>query len=92
MKLKLKLLMPFKDVVGQESLMLDIQGTTLQNLLDDLLSQYPKLKEKMLGSNGNIDSFVNIFVNDKPTFSNQESQIELKEGDEILIFPAIAGG
>ena len=92
MKLKLKLLMPFKDVVGQESLMLDIHGTTLQNLLDDLLSQYPKLKEKMLGSNGNIDSFVNIFVNDKPTFSNQESQIELKEGDEILIFPAIAGG
>jgi MoaD family protein len=92
MKLKLKLLMPFKDVVGQESLMLDIQGTTLQNLLDDLLSQYPKLKEKMLDSNGNIDSFVNIFVNDKPTFSNQESEIELNEGDEILIFPAIAGG
>jgi MoaD family protein len=92
MKLKLKLLMPFKDVVGQESLMLDIQGTTLQNLLEDLLSQYPKLKEKMLDSNGNIDSFVNIFVNDKPTFSNQESEIELNEGDEILIFPAIAGG
>ena len=92
MKLKLKLLMPFKDVVGQESLILDIQGTTLQDLLDDLLSQYPKLKEKMLDSNGNIDSFVNIFVNDKPTFTNQESNIELNEGDEILIFPAIAGG
>jgi MoaD family protein len=92
MKIKLKILRPFQDVVGQENLTIDIQGTTLQNLLDDLISKYPKLKEKMLDKNGNVDSFVNIFINDKPTFANQESEVKLKEGDEILIFPAIAGG
>jgi MoaD family protein len=92
MKIKLKILRPFQDVVGQENLTLDIKGTTLQDLLDDLISQYPKLKEKMLDTNDKLDSFVNIFVNDKPTFSNEESKVKLKEGDEILIFPAIAGG
>jgi len=92
MKVKLKILRPFQDVVGQEDLAIDIQGSTLQNLIDDLVAKYPKLKEKMLDKNGNVDSFVNIFVNDKPTFSNQESDVELQEGDEVLIFPAIAGG
>ena len=92
MKLKLKVLRPFKDIIGNENITIDIQGKTLQDLLDELLGHYPKLKDKMLDEKGNLDSFVNIFVNDRPTYTNQESQVELNEGDEILIFPAIAGG
>jgi ferredoxin-nitrite reductase len=92
MKIKIKLLRPFQDVVGKEDITMDIQGKTLQNLLDDLISQYPKLKDKMMDKKGNLDSFVNIFVNDKPTYTDQESKIKLNEGDRILIFPAIAGG
>ncbi len=84
--------MPFKNIVGREELTIEFEGSTLQDLLDHLTGQYPKLKESLYTKEGKVDSFVNIFINDKPTYTDQESQINLKEGDDVLIFPAIAGG
>ncbi len=92
LKIKLKLLMPFKNIVGNENITIEFEGTTLQDLLDNLTCQYPKLKDTLYNTEGKVDSFVNIFVNDKPTYIDQESEVTLKDGDEILIFPAIAGG
>ena len=92
LKIKLRLLLPFKKIVGKEELTIELEGSTLKSMLDCLTEQHPDLRSAIYDKEGKIDSFVNIFVNDKPTFAAQESQIKLKDGDEVLIFPAIAGG
>ena len=94
LKIKLKLLMPFKNIVGKDDFTIVLEGSisTLQDLLDNLTDQYPKLNEAFYNQEGKVDSFVNIFINEKPTYSDQESKIMLNDGDLVLIFPAIAGG
>ena len=79
--------MPFKNIVGKENVTIELKGSTLKSLIDNLTDRYPKLRDTIYDKNGNIDSFVNIFVNDKPTFAAQEAQVELKDGDEVLISP-----
>ena len=66
-------------------------GGTIISLVNDLDRQYPGLAERV-SENGKIRRFVNIYVNDEDIrFLNAEETL-VKDGDEISIVPAIAGG
>lgn len=60
-------------------------------LVNDLDQKFPGIGER-ISENGKIRRFVNIYVNDEDIrFLNAEETI-VKEGDEVSIVPAIAGG
>ena len=74
---------------GQE----EVEGKPgkLIDLILDLDSRYPGLAERV-SENGKIRRFVNIYVNEEDIrFLNAENT-EVKDGDEVSIVPAIAGG
>jgi sulfur-carrier protein len=67
-------------------------GANIQELLEDLERQYAGLKERLCDNDGRLRRFVNIYVNEEDIrFLNQEST-PVKDGDEVSIIPAIAGG
>jgi molybdopterin synthase sulfur carrier subunit len=68
------------------------EGTTVGALLDNLNRLHPGIKERICDDDGNVRRFVNIYVNgdDIRFLKNLESPV--KDGDEISIVPAIAGG
>ncbi|MEO7932432.1 MAG: ubiquitin-like small modifier protein 1 [Chthoniobacterales bacterium] len=68
------------------------EGATVQALLDDLESNFPGLKERICDEAGKIRRFVNVYLNDEDIRFLQENETAVKEGDEISIVPAIAGG
>ena len=47
MKVKIKLLRPFSDAIGKNELELEFEGSTLENLLRELVTRYPKLKNEI---------------------------------------------
>jgi molybdopterin synthase sulfur carrier subunit len=60
-------------------------------LVDALEKEYPGMKER-LSEGGKIRRFINIYVNEEDIrFVNKEETV-LKDGDNISIVPAIAGG
>ncbi|KJR40676.1 molybdenum cofactor biosynthesis protein MoaD [Candidatus Magnetoovum chiemensis] len=61
------------------------------NLVDDLDKKYPGLAER-ISEGGKIRRFVNIYVNEEDIRFLKAEQTEVKDGDEISIVPAIAGG
>jgi len=65
-------------------------GTVL-NLIKYLDSKYPGIGER-ISDGGKIRRFVNIYVNDEDIRFLQNEQTEIKDGDEVSIIPAIAGG
>jgi len=66
-------------------------GGTIISLVNNLDQQYPGLAERV-SENGKIRRFVNIYVNDEDIrFLNAEETL-VKDGDEVSIVPAIAGG
>jgi molybdopterin synthase sulfur carrier subunit len=67
-------------------------GGTVEDLVADLERQFPGLKERLLDETGELRRFVNIYVNQEDIRFLQSKKTALKDGDEVSIVPAIAGG
>ena len=67
-------------------------GATVADLIDDLDRSYPGLKERLIDDGGDLRRFVNIYVNQEDIRFLQGKKTALKDGDEVSIVPAIAGG
>ncbi len=68
------------------------KGETVALLLDDLERQYPGLRERLVEQSGEVRRFINIYVNEEDIRFLQGNKTALKEGDQVSIVPAIAGG
>ncbi len=67
-------------------------GATIAELIDDLESRYPGLKARLCDEAGEIRRFVNIYLNDEDVRFLSGKETAVKDGDEVSIVPAIAGG
>jgi molybdopterin synthase sulfur carrier subunit len=67
-------------------------GANIGELIDDLEKSFPGIKERLCDQDGNVRRFVNIFLNDEDIRFLDNKGTLVKEGDEISIVPAIAGG
>jgi molybdopterin synthase sulfur carrier subunit len=72
----------------------DVQakGDTVNDLIADLERQFPGLRERLVDETGELRRFVNIYVNQEDIRFLDNRATVLKDGDEVAIVPAIAGG
>jgi molybdopterin synthase sulfur carrier subunit len=68
------------------------KGDTVEDLIVDLERQFPGLRDRLLDETGELRRFVNIYVNQEDIRFLDNKATILKEGDEVAIVPAIAGG
>lgn len=66
-------------------------GATVQAVLDDLGRQFPALTQRLF-DNGQVRRFVNIYLNDEDIRYLDNLNTAVKDGDELSIIPAVAGG
>ncbi|MBU4342424.1 MAG: MoaD/ThiS family protein [Candidatus Omnitrophica bacterium] len=67
-------------------------ATNIRNLIETLEKNFPGIKERICDESGNIRRFINIYVNEEDVRFLQKDETPLKDGDEVSIIPAIAGG
>ena len=67
-------------------------GKTINEIVENLETQYPGLKERLCDERGELRRFVNVYLNDEDIRFAQGKATAVKDGDEISIIPAIAGG
>jgi len=70
----------------------EANGANVGEVLEDLEKNYPGLKERICEADGNLRRFVNIYLNDEDIRFMDNLGTGLKDGDELSIIPAIAGG
>ena len=58
----------------------------------NLQTRYPGIKERLTDEDGSVRRFVNVYVNQEDIRFLQNQETALKDGDEVSIIPAIAGG
>jgi molybdopterin synthase sulfur carrier subunit len=69
------------------------QGSTLRQLLEEMVKRYPGLKIEMLDQQGNLYGHIHIFVNGRDsTFLDGSLDTILDSDDTISIFPPVGGG
>jgi molybdopterin synthase sulfur carrier subunit len=70
----------------------EVSAVTIGAAILELQTKYPGIKERLMDDNGEVRRFVNVYVNEEDIRFLQNQQTPLKDGDEISIIPAIAGG
>lgn len=68
------------------------EGNNIGELIDALEAQYPGLKERLCDPEGNIRRFLNVYLNDEDIRFLKGTDTPVKDGDEVSIIPAMAGG
>ena len=67
-------------------------GGTVAEVVSSLEAQFPGIKERLCDDSGRLRRFVNVYVNNEDIRFQQNEDTPVKEGDELSIIPAIAGG
>ncbi|HEU4772115.1 MAG TPA: MoaD/ThiS family protein [Candidatus Udaeobacter sp.] len=70
----------------------EVIGANIAEIIENLNSSYSGLKDRLCDEKGELRRFVNIYVNEEDIRFLKGRDTVLKDGDEVSIVPAIAGG
>jgi MoaD family protein len=88
---KVRIPTPLRKLTNNEDL-IEINAPTIGAAIAELQTRFPGIKERLLDDAGAIRRFVNVYVNEEDIRFLQNQETALKDGDEVSIIPAIAGG
>ncbi len=71
---------------------LSLNAATVLGLIEDLETRYPGIRGRLRDDSGEMRRFINLYVNGEDVRFREGLQTGLKEGDELSIVPAVAGG
>lgn len=90
MAVKVRIPTPLQRLTQGKELVEANAGTIIE-LINELEKSYPGIAER-ISEGGKVRRFVNIYVNEEDIRFLQAEQTQIKDGDEVSIVPAIAGG
>jgi molybdopterin synthase sulfur carrier subunit len=91
MEVHVRIPTPLKKLTGEQDV-IKANGETVGEVLQWLTEMYPGLQERLRDERGEVRRFINIYVNDEDIRFMKNLETPLKEGDQLSIIPAIAGG
>jgi len=78
------------NVGGARSVELD--GSTIRAVIDTLVERHPALRSQLLTDDGELNRFVNVYVNGQDVRYLQGLDTPVAAADEVRLLPAMAGG
>jgi molybdopterin synthase sulfur carrier subunit len=77
--------------VGGEK-QVDLEGGSVRELVDRLVERYPPLRAQLLTDDGQLNRFVNVYVNGQDVRYLDGLDTAVGDRDEVRLLPAMAGG
>jgi len=72
--------------------LIEVDGATVRDVVDGLVSRYPTLSQQVLDADGGLNRFVNVFLNDTDVRHLAGLETPVRAEDSIVLLPAMAGG
>jgi molybdopterin synthase sulfur carrier subunit len=69
----------------------EVAGATVKAALDDLSTKYPGITSRLF-VDGKVRQFVNVYLNNEDIRFLDGLATSVKDGDDLAIIPAVAGG
>ena len=70
----------------------DASGTTLRELLADLVERFPSLERQVLEDGNELAPFVNVYVDNEDIRTLEGLDTPVRENTTVILLPAMAGG
>jgi len=91
--LRLMALPALAKAMGGRKLEIDFPGETVADLLDHIVEQYGRAaKEALLDEEGDLDTIIQILINERQWVVHDELHVPLSEGDDVVLMLLVAGG
>jgi molybdopterin synthase sulfur carrier subunit len=91
--MKVKLFATLRQLVGAKEIEVKLEGSdTVGSVIARLVANYPALGKHILDDEGNLEAYINVFVNRRGIRFLDELNTSLSENDVLAIFPPVAGG
>tara|TARA_B100001245_G_C22671385_1_gene328583 strand:- start:252 stop:536 length:285 start_codon:yes stop_codon:yes gene_type:complete len=91
MAIKVRIPTPLMKLTDNQS-EVSAEGETVSEIINNLENQFNGIKDRICEENGSPRRFINIYVNEEDIRFLEGEKTIVKDGDEISIIPAIAGG
>ena len=91
MRVKILIPTPLRAYVGQQS-SVEVEGQTVGEAVADLVRRHEGIRKHLLDGNGEVRSFVNVYVNEEDIRHLTGASTPLSERDAITIVPSVSGG
>ena len=91
MAAKVRIPTPLRKLTNDQDTV-EVPAGTIGQAIDGLHAQFPGIRDRLLDEKGDVRRFVNVYVNEEDIRFLQNKETVVKDGDEISIIPAIAGG
>ena len=82
---------PLRVYVGKQDVV-QVEGKTVGELLQNLTTNHSELRNHLYNEDGQLRSFVNVYVNDDDIRYLDKEATSVKDGDTVSIVPSVAGG
>ena len=69
-----------------------VKESTIGDVLHELVAEFPGMAPQLLNEDGTLHRFVNVYVNDDDVRYLSSLDTPVKEGDQVSLLPAVAGG
>ena len=70
----------------------EVPGGTVREVVTELVALHPGLESQLLAPDGDLNRFVNAFLNDTDVRHLQELDTPVGDADTLVLLPAMAGG
>ena len=91
MPIKIRIPTPLRAfTAGQDTA--EVAGNTVGEVLTALINRYQGMDKRLFKQPGELNRFVNVYLNDEDIRFLDNLNTPIKESDTLSIVPAIAGG
>jgi sulfur-carrier protein len=70
----------------------EADGATVGEVLESLATAHPDTRGQLFGAEGELNRYVNVYLNDEDVRVLDGLTTNVGEGDSLVILPAMAGG
>jgi molybdopterin synthase sulfur carrier subunit len=91
MSIKVIIPSPFQKLTANNHTV-EVEAGNIGEMIANLERRFPGLKSRLYDEKGVLHKFINIYINEEDIRFLQKEATSLKNNDEVMIIPAIAGG
>lgn len=91
MPAKVRIPTPLRKLTQDQELV-EVAPGTIASIVAELQKKFPGIQERLVDESGAVRRFVNVYVNEEDIRFLKNQDTPVKDGDEVSIIPAIAGG
>ena len=83
-----------RQIVGGKTVEMPLtHGVTVREMIDEIITRYPRLRPELLDENGHLYRHVHVFINGRDaSLLDDGLETKVMPEDTVNIFPPVAGG